>query len=220
MKTLRAADSADAIVEGLRWRREPRATARRRCARSAVSTSRLRAASSASSNARSAATRSPKSSTPRHARTTGRRRGGRCPNWWPKRSPTTRPPSGASSAWPPQTPTRQPHLSQTPRTRPRPARRHHLRERTRQAATRSAQTTNALLPSKRPGERPPDARKWTARESAGIGRADARNPIGAGAPSCPEVVLLGHTRTASVAGVGMTRGVGAGRSSAGVCGRI
>ena len=37
--------------------------------------------------------------------------------------------------------------SQTSRTRPRPARRHHPRERTLQAATRSARTTNALLPT-------------------------------------------------------------------------
>ena len=33
------------------------------------------------------------------------RRGGRCPSWSPKRSPTTRPPSGATAASPPQTPT-------------------------------------------------------------------------------------------------------------------
>ena len=37
--------------------------------------------------------------------------------------------------------------SQTSRTRPRPARRHHPRERTLQAAARSARTTNALLPT-------------------------------------------------------------------------
>jgi len=169
MKKLRAADSADAIVDGL-LRRRAAVYVPSSLRPLSVLTSRCRAASSASSSARCAATKSPNSPTPRLARTTRRRRGGRCPSSWPKRSPTTRPPSGASAVSPPQTPTSAASFSNSTHAAA-PARRHHPPERTRQAATRRAQTTNALLPSqyetKRPGERPPDARNGRA---ATVGR--------------------------------------------------
>ena len=160
MKKLRAADSADAIVDGL-LRRRAAVYVPSSLRPLSVLTSRCRAASSASSSARSAATRSPKSSTPRLARTTRRRRGGRCPSWWPKRSPTTRPPSGASAASRSQTPTSAASFSNSthaaaPSSSSLPTRA--------DSSSRDPQGTDNeraapnRYETKRPGERPPDAR--------------------------------------------------------------
>jgi hypothetical protein len=160
MKKLRAADSADAIVDGL-LRRRAAVYVPSSLRPLSVLTSRCRAASSASSSARSAATRSPKRSTPRLARTTRGRRGGRCPSWWPKRSPTTRPPSGASAASRSQTPTSAASFSNSthaaaPSSSSLPTRA--------DSSSRDPQGTDNeraapnRYETKHPGGRPPDAR--------------------------------------------------------------
>ena len=88
------------------------------------------------------------------------RRGGRCPSWSPKRSPTTRPPSGATAASPPQTPTPAASFSNSthaaaPSSLPSLTRTDSSsRDPRHEQRTRCSQS----IRTKRPGERPPDAR--------------------------------------------------------------
>ena len=147
IEKLRAADSADAIVDGL-LRRRAAVYVPSLLRPLSVLTSRCRAASSASSSARSAATRSPKSSNPRLARTTRRQEATRrpLPELVAEALTNDETAERTSAASPPQTSTSAASFSNSTHA-PRPARRHHPRERTRQAATRSARTTNALLPT-------------------------------------------------------------------------
>lgn len=193
MKKLRAADSADAIVDGLR-RRRTAVYVPSLLRPLSVLTSRCRAASSASSSARSAATRSPKSR-PRGSRVlpggdaaAAARAGGRSAHQRRDRRAARQQPRHRERP-------RQPHPSQlharvraqlvvltheSGLIRPRPA------------AHGQRATCSQPIRSNRPGERPPDVRK---------GRAGAASPAAQDCCICPTAQgLAGANRDAVAMG--------------------